>query len=113
MAVAVKVPMRRLLIISLATVLFAGCAINRKPLRQNTASLEEADPALQAQVARGQVSVGFTPEMVQRALGEPAKIKAKASGNSVVTTWTYLNQADQPMHLTFKHGQVAEIRHGK
>lgn len=110
---AVHYSMRRVLLLSLVPVLLAGCAIDRKPLRQSTVGLEEMDSAANAQVARGQVSLGYTPAMVERALGEPAKIKAKASGNSIVATWIYPGDAGRATEVTFRQGQVSSIRHDK
>lgn len=101
--------MRRVLLLSSICLLAAGCAINRKPLRQSTTAFEQLDPAVQARVAEGQVEVGYTAQMVERALGEPKRINAKASGTSVVATWIYPDHEGGPLHVTLRHGQVTEI----
>lgn len=102
--------MPRTLLLILIPFLFAGCAIDRKPLRQSTTAFEEIDPATPARGERGPIEIGYTPEMVQRALGEPASIRAKPSGISLEATWTYPDNKDGDLHVTFRRGQVAEIR---
>ncbi len=50
--------------------------------------------------------------MVKAALGEPEHIRAKASGRSLMSTWSYPNYgaAGQTLHVTFRQGQVAALR---
>jgi hypothetical protein len=98
--------MRRLFLLCLVPALLSGCAIDRAPLRQTSASFDESslNNPLAPQVTPGNVAIGYTPEMVQRALGEPKQIRMKASGGSVAATWIY-----PALTVTFREGQVASI----
>ena len=76
------------------------------------------------------IEVGFTADMVYMALGNPSKVKEKASGDGKVTMWTYNNyssiadasvmtlndpsrQAELPtetLHVLFRDGVVFDIK---
>lgn len=103
--------MRRLLPLVLASVLVSGCALTRKPLRQSTEPLEAADPTAQTELARGNVHRGFTADMVQRALGEPQQIRAKARGMALAATWIYPHSAGGHTHVVIQHDRVTDILH--
>lgn len=40
-------------------------------------------------IAAGQVAVGFTPDMVRMALGEPARVAHRRTENETVEVWVY------------------------
>ena len=104
--------MRRQLLLVLVPLLFAsGCALTRKPLRQSTTPFEQTDTVAHTEVARGVIHRGFTAEMVQRALGAPEQVRAKASGPALNATWIYQNSAGGRTHVVFKHDRVDEILH--
>lgn len=103
--------MKRLLLLSIPLLLAAGCATSSAPLRQNTASYDgEATPTSSP---AAMVPIGATPEDVKAQLGEPAHIRAKASGRFLRTTWSYENQGSpgHTVHVTFQRGQVESVRH--
>ena len=105
--------MHRALILTLVTAVVSGCALTHKPLRQSTTPFEGIDTVAQTDIARGIVHRGFTAEMVERALGTPPSIKAKAKGTALAATWVYPNSAGGSTHVVFSHDRVTDILHVK
>ncbi len=58
--------------------------INREP--ELFASLSPAD---QQSIREGKVSLGFTPEMVKLAVGEPDRIFTRTDANGTSESWSY------------------------
>lgn len=56
---------------------------------QNREAFEKFPLEVQAKVRAGQVDIGFTPEMVRLALGEPAKIFARKTAEGASEVWVY------------------------
>jgi len=104
--------MRRALLL-LLPLLAAGCTLTRKPLRQSTTPFEGIDTTAQTEVSRGVIHRGFTADMVQRALGAPPQIRAKARGPALEATWIYPNSAGGSTHVIFAHDRVTDILHVK
>ena len=77
------------LIACAALVVAAGCStpqarINRSP--EAYAKLSAADQQL---IREGKVAVGFTPEMVRLALGDPDRVSTRTDANGVNEAWSY------------------------
>jgi len=53
---------------ALATIL-AACASTDSRIRDNQSTFDQLPPPVQQQIRAGQVGLGFTPQMVQMALG--------------------------------------------
>jgi hypothetical protein len=69
--------------------LFAGCTtpearIKRQP--ELFASLSTSDQQL---IREGKVALGFTPEMVKLALGDPDRISTRTDASGVSEAWSY------------------------
>jgi hypothetical protein len=73
----------------------AGCATptpdDRIPAHQ--ASFSTWPPEVQAKVRAGEVDVGFTPEQVLVALGEPSMRTQAAGPQGVTEVWVYRRRA--------------------
>ncbi len=46
-------------------------------------------PAVQAQIRRGEIDIGFTPDMVRLALGEPSRVLARQTAAGATDVWNY------------------------
>ncbi len=71
--------------------LLAGCASPQQRIQQNQAVFDSFPVAVQARIRGGQIDLGFTPEMVRIALGEPErKVSRRAiAGNAEI--WLYVD----------------------
>lgn len=71
--------------------LLAGCASPAKRIEQNRELFDSLPVAAQARIRGGQIDLGFTPDMVRIALGEPQRklVRRTAAGQS--EAWLYLD----------------------
>ena len=71
--------------------LLAGCATPEKRIQQNQDVFDTFPVAAQARIRGGQIDLGFTPDMVRIALGEPQRklVRRTAAGQS--EAWLYLD----------------------
>ena len=53
--------------------LLAGCATPEKRIQQNQDLFDSFPVAAQARIRGGQIDLGFTPDMVRIALGDPQR----------------------------------------
>ena len=69
----------------------AGCSTIESRIEQNRDYFDSLPAADQAQIRIGKIDLGFTPESVRMALGEPRRktIRRTASGDSEI--WTYID----------------------
>ena len=84
-------PRRLPLTLSLAAALAAtGCtsAVDSR-IHQRQAQYNTLDPVSQTNIRNGQVDLGFTPDMVYMALGEPTRREQKLVADGVQMTWVY------------------------
>jgi len=73
----------------LALVLLAGCSTINSRIRANAAVFDSLPPAAQENLRKGIVEVGYTPEMVYIAMGDPHEKRSTRSGNRDRMTWIY------------------------
>lgn len=69
----------------------AGCNTTGARIRANPELFASLDPATQRAIKRGEVHLGYTPEMVQLALGEPTQAAGGMAGTDEDATWIYRN----------------------
>ena len=72
-------------------VLLAGCATPAKRIEQNQELFDSFPVAVQARIRGGQIDLGFTPDMVRIALGEPQRKTLRRSGAGDLEIWFYLD----------------------
>jgi hypothetical protein len=72
-----------------AALLFAGCSTINSRIQEKSAVFSSLDPATQAQIKHGDVGLGFTPDMVYMALGQPDATRHRTSADGVAVTWIY------------------------
>ncbi len=73
-------------------ILLAGCATPESRIADNRTTFERYSPDVQQKIKTGQVDVGFTPEMVVMALGEPARKFTRKTDAGDTEVWSYLNE---------------------
>ncbi|TAN36953.1 MAG: hypothetical protein EPN23_07530 [Verrucomicrobia bacterium] len=67
----------------------AGCATPETRIRKNPELFASFTPDVQAKVRQGHVAIGFSPEAVRMALGDPDRIYHRATTNGVNDVWAY------------------------
>ena len=71
--------------------LLAGCATPEKRIQQNQEVFDTFPVAAQARIRGGQIDLGFTPDMVRIALGEPHRQTLRRSADGEVKIWSYFD----------------------
>ncbi|MGD9611557.1 MAG: hypothetical protein AB7V22_01490 [Kiritimatiellia bacterium] len=72
-------------------VLWAGCATPAKRIQQNQELFDSFPVAAQARIRGGQVDLGFTPDMVRIALGEPQQKGLRRAAAGETEIWLYFD----------------------
>jgi hypothetical protein len=72
-----------------ALVTLAGCATPESRIRHNPAAFDRLTPAQQDLIRKGQIAVGFDPQMVELALGEPDHVSTRTTAEGVSEIWRY------------------------
>ena len=67
----------------------AGCTSPGSRIAQNQAAFDAWPADVQARVRAGKISMGFTPEQVRVALGEPARKFTRTSAAGPGEVWVY------------------------
>jgi len=80
----------RLLSLLLVVALLGGCSSTPDTrIAKNRGSFDSLPAETQQKIRAGQVEVGFTPEMVQLALGEPDRVFTRHSDRGDTEVWGY------------------------
>ncbi len=66
-----------------------GCSTPESRIRDNPAIFARLTPAQQDLIRKGQIAIGFDPEMVQLALGDPDHITTRTDATGVSEVWRY------------------------
>jgi len=78
------------LLAGFALLLAAGCASTpTSRVADHKAAYNTWPPDVQAKVAAGQIAVGFTPEQVRVALGDPSRTFTRTTNDGVSEIWAY------------------------
>ena len=70
-------------------VLLAGCATPAKRIEQNQSAFDSFPVAVQARIRGGQIDLGFTPDMVRIALGDPHRQTVRRAADGETEIWFY------------------------
>jgi hypothetical protein len=82
------------LLVITAALLLAGCASTPESrIADHQAAFAQYPADVQQKIRAGQVDVGFTPEMVRLALGEPDRIISRQSAAGTSEVWSYRRHA--------------------
>lgn len=81
----------------------AGCTTPAARIRRNPEAFARLAPAEQTMIRKGQIGLGFTPEMVKLALGEPDHIHERTDRTGTREIWVYTSY-DAPDEPAFYDG---------
>ena len=108
---AKKIPMARLPRFPgalLVCLLLAACSTPKSRIAANRPAFDRMPPEAQQKIQAGQIDVGFTPEMVLLALGEPANKFVRKSTGGDTEVWIYHDNRPQ---FSIGLGGVSAGRH--
>ncbi len=69
--------------------LATGCTTVASRISGHQAAFDTWPAAVRTQVQAGQVALGFTPEMVRVALGEPDRVTTRTTAAGTTEVWVY------------------------
>jgi hypothetical protein len=72
-----------------ALVFLAGCSTPEARIKRNPELFASISPAEQQLIREGKVGIGFTPEMVKLALGDPDRVFTRTDANGTNESWSY------------------------
>lgn len=72
-----------------ALAFFSGCSTPEARINKNPEAFAKLTTEDQQRIREGKVAIGFTPEMVKLALGEPDKVFTRTDANGVNESWSY------------------------
>lgn len=72
-----------------AALLVSACATPESRIKDDPRAFAVATAEQQALIRKGEIAVGFKPEFVKLALGEPDRITEHTDASGVETTWHY------------------------
>lgn len=67
----------------------AGCSTPASRIARNETAFSEWPAAIQDKVRAGQIDLGFTPEQVKLALGEPSRVTTRTNHDGTSEVWAY------------------------
>jgi hypothetical protein len=89
--------MKKLIQLSLlagAALLLGACSTINSRIQEKAPVFYSLDPATRAKIAHGDVDIGFTPDMVYIALGQPDVRRATRAADGETETWIYRSYYD-------------------
>jgi hypothetical protein len=72
-----------------AALTFTGCSTVDSRIAKNREAFNSWPSAVQSKVVQGQVDVGFTPDQVRVALGEPDRVFTRTTADGTSEIWGY------------------------
>lgn len=70
-------------------VLLAACSTPERRISRNKALFETFPPTAQEKIRKGEVDVGFTPDMVLLAMGKPTRKFTRKTAGTQQEVWSY------------------------
>lgn len=74
---------------ALGALLLAGCSTVDSRIDKNRSAFEAYPTAVQDKIIQGKVDVGFTPDQVRMALGEPDRVFTRTTADGTTEVWGY------------------------
>lgn len=82
-------------VIAVLALLWAGCSTVDSRIAKNRAEFSSWPAAVQDKVVAGKIDLGFTPEQVLMALGEPDRRFTRTSTDGTTAVWSYRDRGPQ------------------
>lgn len=79
----------------LAVLALAGCSTPASRIARHQRAFDSWPAEVREQVRAGKVSLGFTPEQVRVALGEPDRVFVRTTGTGETEVWAWLDLGPQ------------------
>ncbi|PTY03159.1 hypothetical protein DB347_22010 [Opitutaceae bacterium EW11] len=76
-------------LIAAGLLLAAGCATPEARIKRNPEIFAQLSPNDQQLIREGKVALGFTPEMVKLALGDPDRVFIRTDASGTSESWSY------------------------
>lgn len=80
---------KKLLLLAIILGFCAGCTSPQIRIDRNRALYDSLPGESQALIQEGRVAVGFTPDMVKLALGEPDRVYSRTDESGTSESWAY------------------------
>jgi hypothetical protein len=77
------------LVAFVAAVFVSGCSTVDSRIAQHREAFNTWPPAVQDKVVVGKIDIGFTPEQVRVALGEPDRVFSRTTADGTSQVWSY------------------------
>ena len=75
----------------LLLLLLAGCASTEQRIHQNQELFDSLPVADQARIRGGEIDLGYTPDMVRIAYGDPQRQRVRRTAEGTTEVWDYLD----------------------
>ncbi|HWA86406.1 MAG TPA: hypothetical protein VG710_09305 [Opitutus sp.] len=69
----------------------AGCSTVDSRMQSHRAAFDSWPAEVQRNVRAGRITLGFTPEMVRVALGDPGQVRTRSTKEGQAEVWVYYN----------------------
>lgn len=79
----------RLLLSAGFCLFLAACASPQKRIEANPERFRSFPPEAREKIRRGEVALGFTPDMVRMAKGDPSAVSVRTTTGGATTVWRY------------------------
>ncbi|MDE3083811.1 MAG: hypothetical protein KGJ37_01150 [Verrucomicrobiota bacterium] len=70
--------------------MLASCSTPENRIKKNPAAFDRCTPQQQELIKRGQIALGFDPEMVKLALGDPDRVTTRTDASGQSEVWHYV-----------------------
>lgn len=80
-------------LLGLALVVAAGCSTTSGRISKNQQLFDSYPASVQANIRAGKIDIGYAPEMVMMALGEPGRRYTRTTEHGASEVWAYRSKA--------------------
>ncbi len=84
--------------------ILVGCSTPQTRIRNNPELFNSLAPSEQELIKQGKVAVGFTPEMVKLAVGEPDRVYTRTDSNGKNESWVYTSYSSRGGTMIYYRG---------
>jgi outer membrane protein assembly factor BamE (lipoprotein component of BamABCDE complex) len=89
------------LVLGLTALFASACATTDTRIQKNQTAFNAYPPSVQQAIRNGRIEIGFTPDQVRMAMGEPTRSYTRTSASGTSLVWAY---AEKKSSLSFGVG---------